>query len=89
LNKSHTTSKKNRINPPINIKPIERDIGAPLLIKLIKRCPATMLAARRTDNVIGRIKFLTSSIITIRGIKAPGVPVGTKWIKKDEKAFKK
>ena len=30
-----------------------------------------MLAANRTDSVIGRMKFLTSSIKTIRGIKAP------------------
>ena len=37
-----------------------------------------MLAANRTDSVIGRMKFLTSSIKTIRGIKAPGVPEGTK-----------
>jgi len=87
--KATPTSKKNKINPPINIRPLAGERGEPLLINLIKRCPATMLAANRTDSVIGRIKFLTNSIITIRGIKAPGVPVGTKWIRKDEKAFKK
>lgn len=43
-----------------------------------RRCPATMLAANRTDRVIGRIKFLTSSIITIKGIRAVGVPSGIK-----------
>jgi len=40
-----------------------------------------MLAARRTDKVIGRIKFLTSSINTIKGISTSGVPAGTKWVK--------
>lgn len=44
-----------------------------------RRCPATMLAANRTDNVIGRIKFLISSMITIKGIRAVGVPRGIKW----------
>ena len=41
--------------------------------------PATMLAANRMDSVIGRIIFLTVSIITIIGIKNDGVPRGTKW----------
>ena len=41
--------------------------------------PATILAANRIDNVIGRIIFLTVSIITIIGIKNEGVPKGTKW----------
>jgi len=38
-----------------------------------------MLAARRTDRVKGRMKLLISSIITMKGIKAPGVPNGTRW----------
>ena len=41
--------------------------------------PATILAANRIDKVIGRIIFLTVSIITIIGIKNEGVPKGTKW----------
>ena len=48
-----------------------------------------MLAARRTDSVIGRIKFLTNSIKTIRGIRAAGVPEGTKCDKKLLKLIKK
>jgi len=48
-----------------------------------------MLAANRTDSVIGRMKFLTSSIKTIRGIKAPGVPEGTKCDKNLLRAVKK
>jgi len=51
----------------------------PPFTRLINRCPATMLAAKRTDSVTGRMKFLTSSIITIRGISTLGVPEGTKW----------
>jgi hypothetical protein len=39
------------------------------LIKVIKRCPATKLAANRTDKVMGRIRFLTNSISTIKGIR--------------------
>lgn len=38
-----------------------------------------MLAANRTERVKGRIKFLINSIKTIKGIKALGVPKGTKW----------
>ena len=41
--------------------------------------PATILAANRIDKVIGRIIFLTVSIITIIGIKNEGVPKGTRW----------
>ena len=40
-----------------------------LLTSTIKRWPATMLAASRTDNVKGRITLLVSSIITINGIR--------------------
>ena len=42
------------------------------------KCPATILAASRIDRVPGRITFLTVSIITITGINATGVPLGTK-----------
>ena len=62
---------KNNTIPPrsINIKILK--FKPPLFTNLINKCPATMLAANRTDSVIGRMKFLTSSIKTIRGIKAP------------------
>jgi len=43
------------------------------------KCPATILAASRIESVPGRITFLTVSITTITGIKATGVPLGTKW----------
>ena len=46
--------------------------------KVISKWPAIILAANRTDNVIGRIIFLINSITTINGIKAGGVPWGTK-----------
>jgi len=38
-----------------------------------------MLAANRTDSVIGRIIFLIISIHTMNDINATGVPWGTKW----------
>ena len=38
-----------------------------------------MFAARRTARVNGRMILLTSSIMTIRGPKLPGAPVGTRW----------
>jgi hypothetical protein len=41
-----------------------------------------MLAANRTERVIGRIIFLIISIITIKGIRGAGVPKGTKCAKK-------
>lgn len=58
---------------------LEFTIGS--LIKVINKCPATKFAANRTDRVIGRIKLLTSSINTIKGISTYGVPTGTKCAK--------
>ena len=49
------------------------------LNNLKSKCPATMLAANRILNVKGRMNLLTSSIKTIKGTKARGVPLGTKW----------
>ena len=45
----------------------------------INKWPATILAANRTERVIGRIKTLTNSITTISAINPNGVPKGTKW----------
>jgi len=50
------------------------------LNKFIKRCPATIFAVNRTDKVIGRIIFLTNSMITIKFIRVNGVPDGIIWI---------
>jgi len=50
------------------------------LRRCIKRWPAVILATRRTDNVIGRIKFLVISIKTMTGIRGVGDPVGTIWV---------
>jgi len=47
--------------------------------RVIRRCPAIMLAERRTARVPGRIMLLIDSIITIKGIKIFGVLKGTKW----------
>lgn len=44
-----------------------------------RRWPAIILAAKRTANVPGRITLLTVSIRTMKGIRIPGVPKGTKW----------
>jgi len=44
----------------------------------IKRCPAIRFAVNRTHNVIGRIRFLVSSIITIKDISMAGVPWGSR-----------
>ena len=44
----------------------------------ISRCPAIRFAVSRTERVIGRMRFLTSSISTINIIKELGVPWGTK-----------
>jgi hypothetical protein len=44
--------------------------------RLIKRCPAIMLAVSRIESVIGRIMLLTSSIKTIKFISGVGVPLG-------------
>lgn len=47
--------------------------------KVNRRCPAIILADKRTANVPGRIIFLIVSIITIKGINKEGVPWGTRW----------
>jgi hypothetical protein len=41
-------------------------------------CPAPMLAASRTDKVIGRRKILIVSIKISGGLKISGDPVGSK-----------
>ena len=46
------------------------------------KCPATILAASRIESVPGRMTFLTVSIITITGMRATGVPLGTKCANK-------
>lgn len=45
----------------------------------INRWPLIILAVNRTDKVIGRITFLTVSIITMKNLKIIGDPIGTKW----------
>lgn len=46
-----------------------------------------ILAANRTLKVIGRIKTLKDSIITIKLIRTIGVPVGTRCLKFFSKLF--
>lgn len=48
-----------------------------------------MLAANRTAKVNGRINALIISITTIKGTKAEGVPIGTRWAKNSLVFFKK
>lgn len=50
------------------------------LNRVINRCPAIILAINRTARVPGRIIFLIVSIITIKDIRAIGVPWGTRWV---------
>jgi len=48
----------------------------------IKICPAVIFAAKRTERVMGRIIWLTVSIITINWERGSGVLKGTKCLKK-------
>jgi len=78
-----TSNNNNKYNPIIRkIKFIDLNLGPWDPNKVNNKCPATILAARRIDRVIGRIIFLTVSIITIIGIRKAGVPVGTKCAKR-------
>ena len=79
--KATAVSKTNRAirGIKITIKIISLDPGSPEVTKVISKWPATILAASRTDKVIGRIIFLTISINTIKGINTIGVPKGTRW----------
>lgn len=52
------------------------------LLRAIRMCPAVMLAARRTANVIGRIICLILSIKTMNWDSGSGVLKGTKWLRK-------
>lgn len=45
----------------------------------INKWPLIIFAIKRTDKVIGRIKFLTVSIKTIKNLKKIGDPKGTRW----------
>lgn len=51
-----------------------------LLIRVNNKCPAIIFAVNRTAKVPGRIILLIVSIQTIKGIKTPGVPWGTRCI---------
>lgn len=59
-----------KINWIFSLMPLRREI---------RRWPAIIFAARRTERVIGRIKFLIVSIKTIKEESIIGVPFGTKW----------
>lgn len=65
------------INGKLDKFPIDMRQNLPK--RLMSKWPATMLADKRTERVIGRIKFLTISMRTIKFISWMGVPVGTKW----------
>ncbi len=69
----------NKIKHLITIKREDRGKVQLLASKDKSRCPAIILAASRTESVIGRIHLLIISIITIKGINKPGVPKGTRW----------
>lgn len=45
----------------------------------IKMCPVLKFAVSRTDSVIGRTMFLTSSMMHRNGFKNEGDPEGWKW----------
>jgi hypothetical protein len=61
---------KRRLSPiRIKIAALKFLVTAGDLIKVINRCPATILAASRTESVKGRIILLVNSIKTIKGIK--------------------
>ena len=69
-----------RTRPPIIPRRIDMPtLGARDPINVSSKWPATILAASRTARVPGRMTLLTSSIITIKGIKGYGVPRGTRW----------
>lgn len=64
----------------IRIEIITDDKEFPVFPKRVNnKCPAIILAERRTAKVPGRITFLIVSIITIKGIRIAGVPWGTRW----------
>lgn len=56
--------------------------GMRFLRRVNKRCPAIMLAASRTERVMGRMILLVISIMIIKGIRGVGVPNGTRWARK-------
>jgi len=70
INDTANSNKINNNKPP-KVKIIRTlDIKAMgPLINTISKCPATILAASRTERVIGRITVLTISIRTINGIR--------------------
>lgn len=51
-----------------------------------RRCPAVRFAASRRPRAIGWARRLRVSIHTITGIRAEGVPCGTKWLSRLLKA---
>jgi hypothetical protein len=66
----------------MHLKIIRGLVGIRFLKRVNKRCPAIMLAAKRTERVIGRMMLLIISMRTMKGIRGAGVPKGTKCAKK-------
>lgn len=48
-------------------------------IRCMRRCPAVILAVKRTARAIGWMNRLMVSIRISIGISGPGVPCGRKW----------
>lgn len=65
----------------------ERGLLAPPPTRVRSKCPAIILAVRRTVKVRGRIIELISSIITRIGSRGAGAPLGTKWVAQDMGCF--
>lgn len=80
-----------RINSKIWIKSIIKMIGIKLISwpdlpnKDRSKWPAIILAESRIAKVNGRIKRLIDSIITIKGIKIKGVPMGVRCARRSLK----
>ena len=70
-------------NSPLTKTKIDR---GPAFTNWTNKCPATILALSRTARVNGRITLLVSSMSTINGIRAPGVFIGTKCLRKSPRA---
>ena len=77
---SSINSRTKIINIGRLIKGLEANSQMAVERRKIRRCPAVKLAARRNPNAIGWAKRLSVSIQTIAGIRAAGVPCGTRCL---------
>lgn len=78
MNATANSSKISKVRNGMDKKNMKLNFSEISLRRDNNKCPAIILADKRTANVNGRIRLLVVSIITIKEARARGVFIGTR-----------